>query len=168
MDHLENYSPRIGCLPPGIELRRQLPFKSDWIKFVQPVGIKIPEEPYETYTDADPGYWYFIDEPKFKKLEWEESMSPYPEATIRMIDGAAKEPPEVKEIDIDVNIQIKDGHILAEFGCVKHICHNLQELMAVAKKELLKEMPILKDFGKPKKESTNRVVKKKATDTKES
>lgn len=101
---------------------------------------------------------------KIKILE-EERMSPNLTYGEMAVDSAKeKDPRKELKLNVEVNIEIKDDHILAEFGCVKHICHNLQELTAFAKQELLKEMPILKDFGKAKKESSKRPIRKKASD----
>ena len=147
--------------------------------YLQTGNIIVPPYECETYTDADLGYWYFIDDKKIKlkeeSMDWE---------TQKKAMGVVDDPPRgvpdegadksIEKLYVDINIQIKDGHILVEFGCKKHICHNLNELMAVAKKELLKEMPILKDFGKEKKEVVydkklrKRIVSKQAADPEKS
>lgn len=146
--HAENPRRGIGCFPVGHHLEiadyepyPDLPepiFRPEWIRYLQ-TG-KLIHPPFETHTDADPGYWYFIDDSKIKIME--EDMD---ETRIRMTTYASGD-----ELQAEVSIEIKNGHILAELGCEKYICHNLVELLALIKKALLRNMPILKDFGKAK------------------
>jgi len=143
----------IGCLPPGMLIQPiKHPSMYDLLKQVTTYSGQDADQ-YKLWADPlAPTSWYLCDEKdiKFNPI-MEETMNDESK-TFKYAVGYANPVPNdeepKQELNIQVEIEIKDGHILAEFGCVKHICHNLNELVAFAKKELLKEMPILKDFGK--------------------